>query len=631
MEATSTKGYLDMELLRFTTCGSVDDGKSTLIGRLLYDCKSIFQDQLEALERSSKLRGDEGIDLAHLTDGLRSEREQGITIDVAYRYFATPKRKFIIADTPGHIQYTRNMVTGASTADLGIVLIDARYGVQIQSKRHAFIASLLGLPHLVVAINKMDLVDFSQKVFDKIVLQFRDFSEKLGIHDITFIPISALKGDNVVEKSANMPWFEGHSILQHLETVHIASDNNLVDFRFPVQTVLRPNLNFRGYAGRLVSGIIRKGEEIVVLPSGRRSKVKSIVTYEGELDEAFASQSVVLTLADEIDISRGDLILRPGNLPMVDNRFEATVCWMSETPMKEGSRYIMRHMTRQVQAIIKKIDYKIDMEDLHRKSATQFELNEIGKIEIQTAASIFFDAYKDNRGTGSFVLIDPHTKNTVCAGMIRGLVQKINDGIVRAQSENVTWQAGEVSHGERQQRNRHKARVVWLTGLTGAGKTTIARAVEKALFAEGIQAYMLDGANLRHGLCGDLSFTEVDRHENVRRVGELARLFFDAGHVVLCPFISPFERDRAFVRSLFKEGDFLEIFVHCPLSVCKERDPSGIYARVEKGEISDFTGITSPYEEPQHPELVLRTDKESVQESIAKVLQLVKKNLGLGK
>lgn len=627
METTSTEGYLDMELLRFTTCGSVDDGKSTLIGRLLYDCKSIFQDQLEALEKSSKLRGENDIDLAHLTDGLRSEREQGITIDVAYRYFATPKRKFIIADTPGHVQYTRNMVTGASTADLGIILIDARHGVQIQSKRHAFIASLLGLPHLLVAVNKMDLVDYSQKVYNDIVQEFKDFSEKLDIHDITFIPVSALNGDNVVDKSANMPWFDGHCILHHLETVHIASDHNLVDFRFPVQYVIRPNLDFRGYAGRIRSGTIRPGEEVVVFPSGRKSRIKSIVTYEGELEEAFATQSVTITLEDEIDISRGDMIVRTGNQPVVDNRFDATVCWMSETPLVEGHKYILRHTSREVQAIVKAVDYKIDMEDLHRKDAHSFELNEIGKLEIQTASSLFFDSYKDNRGTGSFILIDPTTKNTVGAGMIRGRVQKVGQALVRSQSDNVTWQSGEVRLAERQQKNGHLAKVIWLTGLTASGKTTIAKAIEKQLFSEGIQAYMIDGENIRHGLSGDLQFTQRDRNENIRRVGELARLLFDAGHVVICPFVSPYDEGRKFVRSLFREGDFIEIYVKCSLEVCKQRDPSGIYAKVEKGEISDFTGITSPYEEPVSPELVLDTDAESEQESIDKVLNFIKDKL----
>lgn len=631
MEEVSTEGYLNMELLRFTTCGSVDDGKSTLIGRLLYDCKSIFEDQLEALENSSKLRGGDEIDLAHLTDGLRAEREQGITIDVAYRYFATPKRKFIIADTPGHVQYTRNMVTGASTADLAIILIDARLGVQEQSKRHAFIASLLGIPHLLVAVNKMDLKDYSEEVFDDIVRQFKEFSSKLNIQDITFIPISALNGDNVVDRSQNMTWHKGGTVLQHLETVHIASDHNLVDFRFPVQYVIRPDLNFRGFAGRVESGTVKPGEEITVLPSGRTSKIKAIETFTGQLEEAFASQSVTLTLEDEVDISRGDMIVRSNNKPQVSSHLDAMICWMVDEPLQIGKHYILRHSTREVRAFVEEIPYKIDMQTLHRQDADEFKLNDIGRVQIRTAAPIFFDPYKKNRKNGNFILIDADTKVTVAAGIVRDAVEKSKptDRIVRGQSENVQWEEGRVSKEDREERNGHLAKVVWLTGYSAAGKTTIAKALEKKLFDQGKRAVMLDGDNIRHGLSGDLEFSQQDRRENIRRVGEVAKLFYTAGAIVICPFVSPFAKDRQFVRELFPEGDFIEVHVDCDLETCKKRDPKGLYAKVEKGDISEFTGITSPYEAPEKPELTLKTAKVSEDACVAAVYEYVSEKIKL--
>jgi bifunctional enzyme CysN/CysC len=625
MTENTKDSYLDMELLRFTTCGSVDDGKSTLIGRLLYDCKSIFEDQLEALEKSNKLRGEVGIDLAHLTDGLRAEREQGITIDVAYRYFATPKRKFIIADTPGHVQYTRNMVTGASTADLAIILIDARLGVQTQSKRHAFIASLLGIPHLLVAVNKMDLKEYSEEVYDDIVATFKSFAEKLNIQDITFIPISALNGDNVVDESKNMPWFKGTTVLQHLENVYIASDQNLVDFRFPVQYVIRPDLNFRGFAGRVESGTIKKGEEIKVFPSGKTSTVKSIETYDGELDEAFASQAITLTLNDEIDISRGDMIVRSNNLPKVSPNFDAMLCWMIEDKLSVGKHYILRHNTREVRAFIKEVPYKIDMDTLHRQETDDFGLNDIGRVRIQAAAPIFFDPYKNNRKNGNFILIDPDTKITVAAGMIRDEVVKTpQDHIERGQSDNVNWEEGRISKSDRENRNGHKAKVIWFTGLSAAGKSTIARALEKKLFDHGLRTVMLDGDNIRHGLSGDLGFSEVDRRENIRRVGEVAKLFYEVGGIVLCPFISPYDKDRRFVRELFPEKDFIEVYVDCDIETCKKRDPKGLYAKVAKGEIQDFTGITSPYEVPKDAEYVLKTAELSEDECVAKLFDDIK-------
>ncbi len=627
MTENTKDSYLDMELLRFTTCGSVDDGKSTLIGRLLYDCKSIFEDQLEALEKSNKLKGEEGIDLAHLTDGLRAEREQGITIDVAYRYFATPKRKFIIADTPGHVQYTRNMVTGASTADLAIILIDARLGVQTQSKRHAFIASLLGIPHLLVAVNKMDLKDYSEDVYNDIVTSFKSFAKKLNIQDITFIPISALNGDNVVDKSDQMPWFNGTTVLQHLEEVYIASDQNLVDFRFPVQYVIRPDLNFRGFAGRVESGTIKKGEEIKVFPSGKTSTIKAIETYDGQIDEAFASQAITLTLNDEIDISRGDMIVRSNNLPKVSPNFDAMLCWMVEDNLRIGKHYILRHNTREVRAFIKEVPYKVDMETLHRQETDSFSLNEIGRVRIQAAAPIFFDPYKNNRKNGNFILIDPDTKITVAAGMIRDEVTKTKkDHIERAQSDNVKWEEGRVSKIDRQNRNGHKAKVIWFTGLSAAGKSTIARALEKKLFDHGLRTVMLDGDNIRHGLCGDLGFSENDRRENIRRVGEVAKLFYEVGAIVLCPFISPYDKDRKFVRELFPENDFIQVHVDCDLETCKERDPKGLYAKVAKGEIQDFTGITSPYEAPEDSEYVFKTAELNEDECVSKLFDDIKES-----
>jgi bifunctional enzyme CysN/CysC len=631
MTENTKDNYLDMELLRFTTCGSVDDGKSTLIGRLLYDCKSIFEDQLEALERSNKLKGDVGIDLAHLTDGLRAEREQGITIDVAYRYFATPKRKFIIADTPGHVQYTRNMVTGASTADLAIILIDARLGVQEQSKRHAFIASLLGIPHLLVAVNKMDLKEYSEDVFNDIVNTFKSFAQKLDIQDISFIPISALNGDNVVDESKNMPWYKGTTVLQHLESVYIASDQNLVDFRFPVQYVIRPDLNFRGFAGRVESGTIKSGEEITVLPSRRKSIVKSIETYEGQLDEAFASQAVTLTLNDEIDISRGDMIVRSNNMPSVNTNFDAMVCWMVEDEMKVGKHYILKHNTREVRAFIEEAPYKVDMDTLHRQKTESFQLNDIGRIRIRSAAPIFFDPYKNNRRNGNFILIDPDTKITVAAGMIRSEVKKDKhkDHIERNQSDNVKWEEGRVAKTDRESRNGHRAKVIWFTGLSAAGKSTLASGLEKKLFDHGLRTVMLDGDNIRHGLSGDLGFSEDDRRENIRRVGEVAKLFYEVGAIVLCPFISPYDKDRKFVRDLFPNEDFVQVYVDCDIETCKKRDPKGLYAKVEKGDIQDFTGITSPYEAPSDSEFVFKTAEKSEEECIGELFEVIKNTIKL--
>ncbi len=616
--------YLNMDMLRFTTAGSVDDGKSTLIGRLLLDTKSIFEDQLEAVVQASRQRGEEYVDLALFTDGLRAEREQRITIDVAYRYFATPKRKFIIADTPGHIQYTRNMITGASTAELAVILIDAQRGVLTQSKRHGFIASLLRIPHILVAVNKMDLVGYSQEVFERIVAEYKAFAVKLSVPNLQFIPISALKGDNVVQRSENMPWYHGPSLLHHLETVSVGSSRNLVDFRFPVQMAIRPNAGFRGFAGQIASGTIAPGEEVVVLPSGRKTRVRSIVTFDGELPEAAAGDSVILTLEDEIDISRGDMIVRARNLPQVGNALECTLCWMSEEPMNLRTPYILQHTTRQVRAHIKELTYRIDVDTLHREPAQTLTLNEIGRARLTTTQPIFFDSYQNNRATGNFILIDPYTNNTVAAGMIRGvdreLAEIIPAEVGRPRSANVVWERTAISREQREERHGHKAAVLWFTGLSGSGKSTVARLLERRLYAMGCETFYLDGDNVRHGLNGDLGFSPEDRKENIRRVAEVAKLAFEHGHLVLCTFISPFAADRQFARSLLPEGRFIEIFVKCDLEVAMRRDPKGLYARALRGEIKDFTGVSSPYEEPVAPEVVVETDLISTEDAVETIM-----------
>ncbi|CAN5908321.1 sulfate adenylyltransferase subunit CysN [soil metagenome] len=622
--------YLEMDLLRFSTAGSVDDGKSTLIGRLLYDTKSIFEDQLEAIEGTSRKRGEGYVNLALLTDGLRAEREQNITIDVAYRYFATPKRKFIIADTPGHIQYTRNMVTGASTAELAIVLVDARKGVLTQSKRHGFLASLLGIPHMVVAVNKMDLVGYSQDVYNRIVADYTLFAQKLEVKDLIFIPISALHGDNIVNHSERMPWYDGATLLHHLENVKIGADLNLVDFRYPVQYVIRPHQDFRGFAGRVVSGTITPGEEVVVLPSGQGSRVRSVERFDGAVEEASPLDSVVLTLEDEIDVSRGDMIVRRMNLPTVGNRFDAILCWMNETPLDVRTPYVMMHTTRCVKAFVSNLVYRIDVDTLHREQVETFGLNDIGRVEMTAAQPIFFDGYQRNQATGSFVLIDPHGHVTVAAGIIRGEVRTADElfkdeeaeraPAATAVSPDVVWEEWNVAREEREARNGHRAAVLWFTGLSGAGKSTIARELERALFAAGCQTMLLDGDQLRHGLCGDLGFGEADRRENIRRVGEVARLFFQQGGLVLCTFVSPFPEDRERVRALLPEGSFFEIYVRCSLEECMRRDPKGLYAKAVAGKIESFTGVSSPYEPPEHSEIIVDTDRESVDTIVESIL-----------
>ena len=615
-----------MDLLRFTTAGSVDDGKSTLIGRLFYDTQTIFEEKMSEIKRNTK-RDDDDLELALLTDGLRAEREQGITIDVAYRYFATPKRKFIIADTPGHEQYTRNMVTGASTAELAVVLLDARKGVLEQSHRHGFISSLLQIPHMIVAVNKMDLIDYDEGRFREIVDEFRDFADKLDINDVTFIPISALKGDNVVMQSDNMPWYQGSTLLHRLETVKTQTDRNQVDFRFPVQNVIRPHQDFRGFAGQVASGSVRPGEEVVVLPSNLTTEVESIVTLNGEQDKASPGESVVISLTDEIDVSRGSMIVRSRNRPEVTRQVDADLCWMDEEKLRTDRPYIVQHTTRETQAYVSNLVYRINVKTLHREEADTLTLNEIGRVELETADPLFIDAYRVNRHTGRFILIDPDTNATVAAGMIRGVGQDVapvgEESTTRKEqqtSPNVTWEGLAIPREKREERNGHKAAVMWFTGLSGAGKSTVAKAVEERLFDRNVQTMHLDGDNVRHGLSGDLGFSAHDREENVRRVGEVSRLFFEQGTLTLCTFVSPYREDRTRVRELLPEERFLEVHVDCSIEVCKERDPKGLYEKAEKGEISNFTGVSAPYEEPEDPEIVVRTDEHDVQTCVDQIV-----------
>lgn len=616
-----------MDILRFSTAGSVDDGKSTLIGRLLYDSKAIFEDQLQAIEQASSARGDAAVELALLTDGLRAEREQGITIDVAYRYVTTPRRKFIIADTPGHIQYTRNMVTGASTTELAIVLVDARKGVLTQSKRHTFIASLLQIPHLVVAVNKMDLVGYSEDVYKQIVADYNAFVGRLNVRDVVYIPISALHGDNVVRQSDTMPWYDGTTLLHHLETVNIGANRNSIDFRLPVQYVIRPHQNFRGFAGQIVSGRVAIGDEVVSLPTGLRSQVSAIWRGEENCERASVGDSVVLTLSDEIDISRGDMLVRVRNLPHKSNQIDATLCWVNEEPMHPRGSYWLQHSTRQVRAFLQDLNYRINVDTMHREAADILHLNEIGRVQITTTQPLFFDSYQINRATGSFILIDPHTNNTVAAGMIRDRARRVSELVERTEqnerqrSANVVWEQTDITLPMRETLNGHQAAVLWFTGLSGAGKSTISQALEQRLYGLGVRTFSLDGDNVRHGLNGDLGFSPQERMENIRRVAEVAKLAFEHGNIVLCTFISPYAADRAVARSLVPEGRFWEVYVKCDLSVCQQRDPKGLYARALQGEIPNFTGVTAPYEEPQQPEIVVETDLHTAAALSANILQ----------
>jgi bifunctional enzyme CysN/CysC len=619
------------DLLRFATAGSVDDGKSTLIGRLLYDSKQVLSDQLEHVEQASERMGHDFLDLSLLTDGLRAEREQGITIDVAYRYFATTQRRFIIADTPGHEQYTRNMVTGASTADLAIVLVDARKGVLAQSKRHAFISSLLAIPHVVVCVNKMDLVDYDEGVFDAIVEDFDRFAARLEMSDVTFIPISALLGDNVVERSQAMPWYQGPPLLYHLEHVHIASDRNLIDVRFPVQWVIRPPAtsvaDYRAYAGQVAGGVMRPGDEVVVLPGGQHSRIAGIDTFDGPVEEAFPPMSVALRLADDIDVGRGSTIVRTHNQPTVSNSFECLLCWMSERPLDRNRRYQVKHTTRT--AIVGGLDvrYRIDVESLHRdESATVLELNDLGRVRMELSAPLVFDSYRRNRTTGSLIVIDEATNETVAAGVI--LDTEVEDPETEAKSErspNVRWQGSRMTRERRWKSLGHAGATLWFTGLPGAGKSTIAAAVEERLIGAGQAAFLLDGDNLRHGLNGDLGFDEPARRENVRRTAHVARLLAESGTIALVSLVSPYAADREFACNLHttEDLDFIEIFVDAPLELCEKRDPKGLYARARAGELAGLTGVGAPYEAPVDPDLVLGTPEETVDRGVQRVLELL--------
>jgi bifunctional enzyme CysN/CysC len=620
-------------LLRIATAGSVDDGKSTLIGRLLYDSKQIFEDQLEQVAQASERRhGANGeVDLALLTDGLRAEREQGITIDVAYRYFATPRRTFIMADTPGHVRYTRNMVTGASTADLALVLVDARNGIVQQSRRHAFIASLLRIPHIVVCINKMDLVDWSEEVYNRIADEFTDFAARLEVSDVSFIPISALKGDNVVERSENMPWYGGSPLLYHLEHVHIASDRNLIDVRFPVQWVVRPGTeehhDYRGYAGQVASGVLRAGDDVVVLPSGAKSRIQRIETFDGPVEEAYPPMSVTVHLADDLDVSRGDMICRPHNQPLVSRDVDAIVCWMSETPVRAGARLFLKQTTRTSRAVLGEILHQIDVDSLHRDdTAEDLGLNEIGRVRLRTGEPIVFDPYQRNRATGSFILIDEATNDTVGAGMIIGAATEGTvPGVARA--TNVTWDAGKLDRERRWSALRTRGATVWFTGLPASGKSTIAEELERALVGLGRPAYLLDGENVRHGLSGDLGFSPADRSEHARRVASVARMFADAGMVVITALVSPAAADREFARELHEEAglDFVEAWVDTPLEECERRDPHGLYARARAGQLPGFTGIDAPYEEPERPDIRLHGAQDSVETSVERLVERLRR------
>ncbi|AXS42239.1 sulfate adenylyltransferase subunit CysN [Breoghania sp. L-A4] len=587
-------------LLRFLTCGSVDDGKSTLIGRMLYDAKLIFEDQLSTLKSDSLRHGTDGenIDFALLVDGLDAEREQGITIDVAYRFFTTERRKFIVADTPGHEQYTRNMATGASTADLAVLLVDARSGIATQTRRHSFIASLLGIRNVVLAINKIDLVDFSEERFEEIRAEYERFAASFEFDTLTAIPMSARFGDNVSSISDRTPWYKGPSLIEHLETVEIGDDARERPFRMAVQWVNRPNLDFRGYSGTLASGSIKPGDEVVVAASGITSKVDRIVTMNGDLAQAVAGDAVTLTLADEIDISRGDLLASAANRPEVSDQFAAHLIWMTEAPLLPGRPYLLKCGAKTVNATVTDLKHRIDINTFEHLAAKKLDLNEVAFCNLALSEPIAFDPYEANHDTGSFILIDRRTNATVAAGMIWF-------GLRRA--TNIHWQALDVDKTARAALKGQKPAVLWFTGLSGSGKSTLANAVERKLLALGQHTYLLDGDNVRHGLNKDLGFTDADRVENIRRVGETAKLFVDAGLIVLVSFISPFRSERRMARELVEDGEFLEVFVDTPLEECKKRDPKGLYKKAAAGEIKNFTGIDSPYEVPENAEIRVDT------------------------
>ena len=605
-------------LLRFITCGSVDDGKSTLIGRLLYESKVLFEDQLQQIEADSKKFGTQGgeMDFALLVDGLAAEREQGITIDVAYRYFNTDQRKFIVADTPGHEQYTRNMITGASTADAAILLVDARNGIQTQTRRHAYLTSITGIKNIVLAVNKMDLVGYSEQAYNNIVDEFESFASQIGIEQVTAIPMSALHGDNIIEPSQQMQWFHGTTLLSYLETVKIDGEVALdAPFRFPVQWVNRPNLDFRGFAGTIASGVISKGDSIRVQPSGKTSTIDRIVTYDGDIDKAVTGQAVTLTLKDQIDISRGDIISTTDTPASTANQFETTIVWMSDEALLPGRPYILKCGSATATATITDIKHEINVNTLEHAASKQLELNNIGVCNINLDRQIAFDSYEDNRETGSFILIDRVNNNTVGAGTVNFALRR---------SQNIHMQAVDVDKELRSTLKKQKSCVLWFTGLSGSGKSTIANIVEKKLAAQGHHTYLLDGDNIRHGLNKDLGFTDADRVENIRRIGEVARLMVDSGLIVLTAFISPFRAERQMARGLLDENEFLEVFVETPLRVAEERDPKGLYKKARRGELKNFTGIDSPYEEPEAPEILIDTSALSAEQCAERVINMLR-------
>ena len=613
------KQHQHKSLLRFITCGSVDDGKSTLIGRLLYESKMLFEDQLAALEADSKKVGTQGgdIDYALLMDGLAAEREQGITIDVAYRYFSTDQRKFIVADTPGHEQYTRNMITGASTADAAIILIDARKGILTQTRRHSYLVSLIGIRHVIIAINKMDLVNYSEETFRKIDEDYREFAKQIGLTDITSIPLSALKGDNMITHGEKMPWYHSPTLMGFLETVEVDEERNRkLPFRLPVQWVNRPNLDFRGFAGTIVSGEVKPGDRIRVLPSGRESKVARIVTYDGDLEQGIAGQAVTLTLADEIDISRGDVISTIDAPASLSDQFEATIIWMNDDALLPGRPLLLKIGAKTVTATVTDLKYKVNVNTMEHLAGKKLDLNEIGICNLNLDRQIAFDPYTENRDTGGFILIDRLTNNTVGAGLLHFALRR---------ADNIHVQHVDVNKEARATLKGQKASVLWFTGLSGAGKSTIANLVEKKLFALGRHTYLLDGDNVRHGLNNDLGFTDADRVENIRRVGEVSKLMVDAGLITLVSFISPFRSERRMARNLLQDGEFVEIFIDTPIAIAEERDPKGLYKKARRGELKNFTGIDSPYEAPESPEIRIDTTALSADDAANRIIDELRK------
>ena len=631
--ATDINAYLDQhenkELLRFLTCGSVDDGKSTLIGRLLFDSKMVYEDQLAALEVDSKKFGTTGgsFDPALLTDGLKAEREQGITIDVAYRYFSTAKRKFIIADCPGHEQYTRNMATGASTCDLAIILVDARpdHGVMTQTKRHSFIVSLLGIKHVLIAVNKMDLVDWSEERFEEIKREYKEFATRLDMPDQHFIPISALNGDNLLERSEKSPWYEGSTLMHHLENVHIASDRNLIDFRFPVQFVNRPDLNFRGFCGTIASGKVRKGDEVMVLPSKKRTRIDSIVTFDGDLDEAFAPLAVTLTTEDEVDISRGDMIVRPDNQPAVSDRFDATIVWMAEEPLTPGKEYLIKQCSKLTPGRVSTLRYRIDVNSLHRSPAPTLALNEIGRCQLTLDQPIALDGYRSNKGTGAFILIDRVSNVTVGAGMILDRKSSDNEEDLweKEAAEGLVEAKSAVTPDERSARYGQKPVTVLLTGPPASGKTPIAAAVERLLFDQGRAVAVIDGQTLRRGLSRDLGFSIEDRSENLRRAAEVAKTLNDAGLITLAAFVAPQEEVRQKAAAVVGDDRFLVVHVDAPEAWRREHDEQGVYAKADAGEIANLAGVSIDYEPPASADLVVKTAEQSIEECAKAVVELL--------